>query len=140
NAVNPRYLRVTLNGDSVMGPRMDYYDYVKATKEVPVSLFSAGTGTAQVIVTNRSTGAADRMVLSKISIEYPRIFRFSGLPNFKFHLPANPIGNYLEITGLSVSGSIPPVLLDITNGKRYSAQSMTPPFKFRLEGSATNRE
>src|SRR5690606_29268273 len=37
-------------------------------------------------------------------------------------------------------GSIPPVLLDITNGKRYSAQSMTPPFKFRLEGSATNRE
>src|SRR5690606_35419231 len=36
NAVNPRHFLVRLNGDSVMGLRMDYYDYAKAQTTVPI--------------------------------------------------------------------------------------------------------
>lgn len=42
NAVNPRYFRVTLNGDSIMGPTMDYFDYVKQSQTFPIAKIAGG--------------------------------------------------------------------------------------------------
>jgi len=138
NAVNSRYFRVKVNGDSVMGKQMDYYDYAKVTQPFPGSLIS--TGSASIQLTNMCAAASDRMVVAKIMLTYPRQFHFGGATNFAFELPASPVGNYLVITGFTYSGGAP-VLYDLSNGKRYEANTSTPSqLKIVLEPSASNRK
>ncbi|MFN4315886.1 MAG: C25 family cysteine peptidase [Chitinophagaceae bacterium] len=137
NAINQRYFRVALNGDSIMGQQMDYYSDARAVRTLPVSAIASGS--AQVAITNRSTGSADRMVLSKISIEYPRIFDFGAAARFAFELPASAVGNYIEINNFPTTGADLPVLYDLTNGQRYSPTTTAAPFRFRLTASATKR-
>ena len=137
NAVNQRSFRVLLNGDSVLGSQMDYYDQAKAFTEVATSRLSSGT--AQIIVGNRGTGSADRMVVEMISLQYPRNFDFAGFTQMDFTLPGNMAGNYLEITGFPGTGANPPILMDLTNGKRYVATTAAAPFKYRLEPSSVER-
>ncbi len=138
SAVNPRNFRVRLNGDSILGRTMDYYDYSKLSKQVPVSLISSGSANFQV--TNLCAKPGDRMVVGKIEITYPRLFHFGAASNFYFELPANTAGNYLEITGFTYSGGAP-VLYDLANGKRYEANISNPSqLKIVLEPSAVDRQ
>ena len=137
NAVNPRHFMVRLNGDSVMGQRMDYYDHARAQTTVPIA--SIAGGNAQVIVTNRTNAATDRMVISKIFMEYPRQFDFGGVTNFKFELAPNPNGNYLEIVGFPITGSDVPVLYDLTNGQRYVPSGLSSTWRFRIAPSSVPR-
>ncbi len=138
NGLNPRVFRVKLNGDSILGQQMDFFDYVRVNKAVPVSLFSSGTATIEV--TNQANVAgSDRMVVAVLELTYPRQFNFGGASNFEFNLPANINGNYLEITNFNHGGT-PPVLLDITNGRRYIADISNPAIvKIALLPSATDR-
>lgn len=137
NAVNPRYFKVSINGDSIMGPTMDYFDYVKTTE--PISISKIASGTANINVTNKSSATADRMVIALFSITYPRLFNFNGAVNFPFQLDASAAGNFLVIENFPVTGANVPVLYDLTNGKRYEAVANSAPFRFRLEPSATAR-
>ncbi|HKZ66112.1 MAG TPA: C25 family cysteine peptidase, partial [Chitinophagaceae bacterium] len=138
NAVNLRNFRVRLNGDSILGQTMNYYDYAKISRPVPVSMI--GSGSASFQVTNLCTKPGDRMVIGKIEITYPRQFHFGAASNFYFELPANTAGNYLEITGFSYSGGAP-VLYDLTNGKRYEANIGTSSLlKIVLQPSAVDRQ
>jgi len=138
NAVRPRNFRVRLNGDSILGQTMDYYDYAKVSRSVPVSLISSGSANFQV--TNLCALPGDRMVIGKIEFTYPRQFHFGGASNFYFELPANTAGNYLEITGFTYSGGAP-VLYDLTNGKRYDANTGTVSLlKIVLQPSAVDRQ
>lgn len=137
NAVRTRYFRVRINGDSLLGQTMNFYDYVKTAKSFPVSLISSGT--ANVEVNNMCADAADRMVVAQIELTYPRLFDFGGSSNFYFELPANAVGNYLEISGFSYTGGAP-VLYDLTNGKRYVADITNPSLlKIALLPSTVNR-
>ena len=75
-----------------------------------------------------------------MNLTYPRVFNFGDAMNFQFELPANPAGNYLEITNFNY-GSTAPVLYDITNGKRYIGDISNPALlKFALEPSMVDRK
>jgi len=138
NAVNQRSFRVTVNGTQVVQQTMDYYDYVKFQTPFPLSAIS--TGTALVSIINDGTAAADRMVIAQYEMTYPRQFNFDNLKKFYFKLPANTNGNYIEITNFN-RGSATPVLYDITNEKRYTADISTPSLiKIALEPSSVDRE
>ncbi len=138
NAVNPRNFRLNLGGSPILEQSMDYYEYVKVAK--PVSIAQISTGTAAFQVTNLCTTPADRMVVAQIELTYPRLFNFTGLSNFYFELPANAAGNNLVITGFTYSGPAP-VLYDLTNGKRYEANTSTPSqLKIVLQPSAVARK
>ena len=139
NGLNPRVFRVRLNGDSILGQQMDFFDYVKINKTVPVSLFSSNT--AAIEVTNQSpVPGSDRMVIAVLELSYPRQFNFGNASNFEFTLPANANGNYLEISNFNY-GSTPPVLYDLTNRRRYVADVSNPALiKIALLPSATDRK
>jgi len=136
NAINPRTIRIKINGDSVAGRQMDYFDYAKIEQSFPVSKL---TENSTVEVNNISAVATDRMVVHKIEMIYPRQFDFGGQTNFEFNLPANVSGNYLEISNFSY-GSTAPVLYDLTNGKRYVGDISNPALiKVALEPSVIDR-
>ncbi len=131
NGLNPRKFRVRINGDSILGQDLNFFDYVKVNKPFPVSLISSGNATIEI--TNQSpVPGSDRMVVAQIEINYPRQFNFGNSANFHFELPASVSGNYLEISNVNHSG-IPPVLYDLNNGRRYVGDISTPAIvKFAL--------
>jgi hypothetical protein len=138
NGVNQRRFRVKLNADSIFGTQMDYLNQIKASVGVPLATLLNGLNTIEI--TNQSTGSYDRMAIGKYELTYPRVFNFGDTSNFQFQLPANPAGNYLEITNFNY-GSTAPVLYDLTNGKRYVGDISNPGLlKFALEPSMVDRE
>ncbi|HEX2627983.1 MAG TPA: C25 family cysteine peptidase, partial [Chitinophagaceae bacterium] len=140
NGVNPRSFRVRVNGDSIIGRQMDFFDYAKVTNTFPVSLIAGGT--ANIDITNQSQVAgSDRMLASMLEITYPRLFNFENQTSFRFSLPANIAGNYLEINSFNY-GAVAPVLYDLTNHQRYVADVTSTPgtVKVRLQPSATDRK
>lgn len=152
NAVNQRRYKVAINGDSVLGKQVDFYELSTDSATFPLSKIL--TNTASVTVSNLAyvgcyfkdsvsgyTCQTDRMVIHKYELTYPRQFNFGGAMNFEFSLPATPVGNYLEITNFSSGTTTPPVLYDLTNGKRYVADMSTPSkLKFALLPSSENRD
>lgn len=137
NAINPRTVRVRINGDSVVGRQMDYFDYAKIEQTFPLSKLAENS---TIDVSNVSAVATDRMVVHKIELVYPRLFDFGGETKFNFTLPANIAGNYLEISDFNY-GALPPLLYDITNGKRYVTDISNPALiKVALEPSSVDRE
>jgi hypothetical protein len=137
--LNPRKYRVKINGDSILGQDLSFFEYVKTNQAFSTSLISSGS--ANVEITNQTqVVGTDRMIVAKIEITYPRLFNFGGTSNFLFKLPANAAGNYLEISNFNF-GSQAPVLYDLTSGKRYVADIGTPGIiKIGLPASATERE
>jgi hypothetical protein len=137
NGVNQRRFRVKLNSDSIFGTQMDYLNQTKSSVGVPITTLLNEANTIEI--TNQSAGSYDRMVVAKYELTYPRVFNLDNATNFQFELPANPAGNYLEITNFNY-GSAPPVLYDVTNGKRYIGDISNPAvLKFALEGSLVDR-
>src|SRR5215203_185308 len=114
NGINQRSFKVKLNADSIFGTQMDYVNQSKSTTTVPLAILLNGVNTIEIA--NQSTGPYDRMVIAQYELTYPRVFNLGDTMNFQFQLPANPAGNYLEITNFNY-GSIAPVLYDLTNGK-----------------------
>jgi len=137
-ALNPRTVEIRVNGTLAGSPVMNFFDYIKFSQAVNVSDISSGT--AAIEVKNACLTAGDRMVTAQIELMYARQFNFGGANNFYFELPANPAGNYLEITGFNY-GSASPVLYDFTNGKRYIADiTAAPTVRVELQPSATARK
>jgi hypothetical protein len=137
DALNPRQFEVRVNTNLVATQVMDYFDYVKSS--FPLNISDISSGTAAVAIKN-ACPTADRMVIARTELAYPRQFNFGGANNFMFELPANATGNYLEISGFNF-GSTAPVLYDITNGKRYIADiSNAPVVRIALEPSTTIRK
>ncbi len=137
-ALSPRTVEVKVNGAIVANPVMDFFDYVKHSQAINISDISSGT--AVIEVRNACLNSGDRMVIAQTELVYARQFNFGGANNFYFELPANPAGNYLEISGFNY-GAVNPVLFDFTNGKRYVADiSAAPMVRVVLEPSATARK
>ncbi|RYY99636.1 MAG: hypothetical protein EOO11_04290 [Chitinophagaceae bacterium] len=137
-ATNPRRYRLTLNGDSLMGGPINYFNEVVDSVPVAITRFAAGTAT--IGITNVSAYANDRMVVHQYELTYPRLFNFGNAQNFEFTLPATPAGQYLQISNFS-AGSTVPVLFDLTNGLRLVANTATAgQYRFVLPPSATQRQ
>jgi len=138
NAMNQRSFRLRVNGDSILGQPLDYYEYLKTGQVFPVSKIS--TNSASVQVTNLGVASGDKLVTAKIELVYPRKFNFGNAVNFPFKLPANTAGNYLEIAGFNFGGTAP-VLYDLTNGRRYTVDISTPSLiKVVLQPSSVDRQ
>ena len=88
NAINTRKVLVKVNGDTVIYRAMDYFDYIKDTVPVPLSLISSGSALIQM--KNTCITPNDRMVVGKNQLFYPRQFNFGGTSNFRFSLLASP--------------------------------------------------
>jgi len=137
NSVNQRRFRVKLNTDSIFGTQMDYLNQSKSTVGVPLSKLLNGLNTIEI--TNQSAASYDRLVVAKYELTYPRVFNLDNAINFQFDLPANPAGNYLEITNFNY-GPTAPVLYDLTNDKRYIGDISDPTLlKFALDPSIVDR-
>jgi flagellar hook assembly protein FlgD len=107
---------------------------------VPVNTITSGTNTFNVsinIVSNDTS--SNRISISYLQLTYPRLYNFTGLSNFAFTLPANAQGNYIEIPTANFAGASP-VLLDVTNLKRYVAVLSGGVYKFKLQGSIADRK
>ncbi len=139
NALNPRTVEVKLNGAIIAQPQMDFFDDTRII--IPLSPTALNAGPALVEVTNRClTTTNDRMVIAQTEIVYAHTFNVGGVDRLEFSLPANPAGNYLEISSFADNG-VSPILYDMTNGKRYVCDITTPFFvKVLLEPSATERQ
>ncbi|HTI12732.1 MAG TPA: C25 family cysteine peptidase [Puia sp.] len=138
-ADNVRTVRVTVNNSPVIDTVMNSFFDLTSTKPVPLSLLAGNSARMQFI--NNSGVPADRMVASFYELDYPRQFNFGGQPNFFFELPAKSAGYFLKINNFAVSGSIPPVLYDVTNGLRYTAiVGSGNTLSFLLGGSASARK
>ncbi len=100
-----------------------------------LSTFSAGlnvrnnvalSGNSAVIkVTNRSGIPTDRIVCGFLELTYPRQFNFNNQTAFAFTLAASATASFLEITNFN-TGGVAPVLLDLSNNRRYVADISSP--------------
>jgi hypothetical protein len=137
NALQPRTFDVRLNGNLVTTQTMDFFDYVKAS--YPVAPGDISSGSAVIDIKSNGPGG-DRMLIAQTELVYGRVFNFGNANNFYFELPANPAGNYLEITNFNYGASAP-IVYDLTNGKRYVADiANAPTIRIVLQASATPRK
>lgn len=151
NSLNARRYKMTMNGDSVIGDVVDYFDHSLDSTEFPLAQLNSNN--AEFRVTNLATVSCpdivpgdiiqpcgvDRMVVHKIELKYARLFNFGGANNFLFELAPNPAGNYLEIAGFN-HGGVAPVFYDFTNGRRYIGDISDPSLvKVVLEPSSVLR-
>ncbi|MDR0794239.1 MAG: C25 family cysteine peptidase, partial [Chitinophagaceae bacterium] len=70
-----------------------------------------------------NNGYASFLAYNFVNITYPRLFNFGGDSSFHFTLPAKPSQSfYLQISNFNAGGTgVAPVLYDLTNGLRYTA-------------------
>jgi len=117
NMRNSRRLDVMVNNNVVGSAQLNNESDVVQT--FPVPLANINTNTTTVSFYNACDSANDRLVVSFYELTYPRQFNFGGASdNFQFNLAPNSSGYYLEITNFT-TGGVAPVLLDMTNQKRY---------------------
>ncbi|HUR10083.1 MAG TPA: C25 family cysteine peptidase, partial [Flavitalea sp.] len=133
NSLNPRSVRLRINGTLIKDTIMDYFNDVQPTYQIPLTLIDSVNTTVQFL--NTSLTPNDRMVISYYEIDYPRRFQFANRKTFDFTLPAKAAGYLLHITNFSY-GTVAPVLYDLTNGKRYTGDISVPTVvRFALPGS-----
>ncbi|MFS8082969.1 MAG: C25 family cysteine peptidase [Ginsengibacter sp.] len=141
-ALNGRNVQVKFNNTTIDDEAMPYFNYLKKQIDnVPLSLF-INPAWARFTFTDASSVTTDRYVISFLELTYPSFWNFNNQQYFYFKLPASNTGNYLVINNFNNSG-IAPVLLDISNNKRYIGDIISTPgqIKFALPASAiANRE
>ncbi|WP_197492240.1 putative type IX secretion system sortase PorU2 [Arachidicoccus ginsenosidimutans] len=93
-----------------------------------------GNFTATVSETN-SNSSGDRATVSFVSLTYPRTFDFGGQSSFAFSLPASAQQRVLQITDFNANGSTP-VLYDLTNNRRYTANVSGGTYSFVIPATA----
>ncbi len=138
-ALNTRSVKAFINGTQVSEREMNYFNYVKdnSATNIPLSLLSSNTASIQF--KDSSAEPTDRIVIGMYQLTYPRQFNFGAQNNFEFEMPASVTGNNLVITNFN-AGSSAPVLYDLTNGLRITAQVLGGnQFRVVLPASATNR-
>ena len=138
NALNPRTVRIKINGNVVADTLMDYFNDVNGAAGFSTSLINSSNATVEIA--NTSPIPSDRMVVSYFEMTYPRQFNFGGKRNFEFELPAKASGYYLEIKNFNY-GTTAPVLYDVNSGERYTGDINTSgTVKFAIPGSANPRK
>ncbi|HUQ67220.1 MAG TPA: hypothetical protein VM101_13750, partial [Flavitalea sp.] len=122
DALNPRSLKVSVNGNLLQDTIMDYFNDIIGTVDVPLPMITSGTAAVQF--ENTSPITTDRLVMSFFEIIYPRPYDFNNQRTFKFSLPASG-SKYIEVTNFNY-GTSTPVLLDLTTGERITGDISTP--------------
>lgn len=135
-----RFVKAEINGTTVLNQSLPNMN-VGVFSNNAVALSVLGSTAATVRFSNVNGDPNDRMVVGFFEINYPRLFNFGGKTNFEFSLPATTKGNYLEISNFNWGNGTPPVLYDLTNNKRYTANTGNPALlRFALPASAQSRK
>lgn len=133
-----RTITVAVNGSTVIS--------TNAILSMNAGVLSGSANNALINTTNTTLTFSvinnmvnDHVVVGFVDLAYARQFIFDGTSTFSFSLPATNAGNYLKISNFS-GGSVAPVLYDLTNKKRYTANTaMAGILQFVLPASATDR-
>jgi hypothetical protein len=119
NANNARTVLVTLNGDTVSNFQMDYrYDAKVVQPGINPNKIASGTALFRFV--NQSQVDCDEFKMAQVQVMYPRTLDGNGAKSLELTLPATFDGHYLKFYNFDY-GTTPPVLYDLTNGKRYVA-------------------
>jgi len=138
-ADNARNVQVAVNNTQLIDTVMNSFFDLHTSRTVPLGLISGNSATIQY--TNSCANSTDRAVASYYELNYPRQYDFGGSSDFYFELPAKTDGYLLNITDFNVSGSLVPVLYDLSNGLRYSAVvGSGNTLSFLLGGSTLSRK
>lgn len=134
-----RTVSMEINGTQVINqPLPSLNAAIFSNNSIPLTLINNPTPTFTILDNNGDKN--DRIVCGFISLTYPRQFNFGGSSNFEFSLPATATGNYLEISNFTWGGLNAPVLYDLTNGKRYAANTALPNvLRFALPPGSSER-
>ena len=120
-----RNVKLWMNGDSLIQFPMGYYESVKKAVSIPANRIKDDFATT-FVVQNLATANADEMRVVAIELQYPRFFDFAGIlgaaSSFEFNVDPSSNGRYLKITNFD-RGTGNAILYDITNGKRYIADT-----------------
>lgn len=138
NPPNQRTEKVSINGVDIIKQKSDNFQaQVSTNNAVALSLLA---GNATFTITDISTDANDRIVAGFMNLNYPREFDFGGAANFMFNMPASAQDKYFEIKNFT-AGSTAPVLYDLSNNKRYIANTdLANVLRFVLPSSAVARK
>ena len=131
NALNPRNVKVRLWNTYIIDEAVDYFQSkIIQVNSVPLSAF-INPDNLQVVMENSATSyPTDRMVVSFFEVTYPSKWNFNNQTSFNFELPASN-GNYIIIDNFNY-GSQAPVLLDQSNGARYTGDIISTPGKVKF--------
>jgi len=139
-----RNVSLKMNGTSYIDQQLLIDQENKVfSSTIPIAATSVLSGTNNFIIKLDTINGAPANLSSRISasyveLNYPRLYNFTGLSNFTFTLPANILGNYIEIPVANFSGSSP-VIFDATNLRKYVAVLSGTVYKFKLQGSSVDR-
>lgn len=133
-----RTVRVNIGNNNAInsGTVVSMNAAVLSNNNIPVSWLS-GTN-ASFTFSDVNPDINDRIVVGFVSLTYPRKFDFTSFSN-SFVLPATVQGNYLEISNFT-GGIATPVLYDLTNNKRYTADVNGVTLRFALPASLVERK
>lgn len=136
SANNARKVLVKLNGDSINEFQMDYYyDNTAVASGIPITSLSSGTASIQHI--NKSIVDCDEFRLVKDELTYPRTLDCNNQTSLELRLPITFTGHYLKFYNFNKGGTLP-ILYDLTNNKRYVADTtIADTVRFVTESSFT---
>lgn len=121
NSPNYRNVKALLNNDSLIQFPLDYFSYSKII--VPnISANRIKNDSASFLIKNLGIEDDNELKVVSIELNYPHTFNFAGRNTFEFNLAASDTGHLLKIYNFNANGTIP-VLYDLTNLKRYSANT-----------------
>lgn len=110
---------------------MSLFTYKKINMPgLPISLLQSPTFVLYTVI-NGSATATDRLVVSSLGLTYPATFNFNNQRYFSFDLQPSATDNYLVIDNFNY-GSTAPVLYDLSNGLRYTADINSTPGKAKF--------
>lgn len=127
----PRDVKILLNNDSLTQFPMGYFQSkISITDGIAANRLK--TDTAKLTVQNYADLTENEMRIASIELKYPRLFNFGAATSFEFEIAASDTGRYLQITNFN-RGANNAVLYDVTNGKKYTADtSLTGTVQFLL--------
>lgn len=121
NSPYGRNVKMLLNGETLTQFSMGFFLSSKQSiTGIPANRIKCDT--AYFVVQNLSGADDDDLRVATIELEYPRLFNFDGATSFEFYVAASEKGRYLKIAKFN-KGNDEAVLYDITNGKRYIADT-----------------
>ena len=121
SANNPRSILVKLNGNIVSNFQMDYFNDAQI-EETGIDVNKIAGGSASILHINESPVDCDEFRLVKDELTYPRTLDGNNQTSLEVYLPATATGHYLKFYNFN-KGTTLPVLYDLTNGKRYVADT-----------------
>lgn len=130
-----RNIKIYMNGDSLSQFFFPSFSYgTKVLENIPANKIK--TDNVNFVIQNLSLAWGDEIRVAAIEFQYPHRFNFGGTSTFEFNIEASPTGRYLKIANFN-KGISTPELIDLTNNKRYIANTDNPDtLQFLLPPSA----